>query len=61
MFYNKRVSGSHDGEYKDGCLHHQSPDGGGSKYLWNFGKLLPDYTVLQPKRQPSSFYNGFPN
>jgi hypothetical protein len=27
------------------------PDDGGSKDLWNVGKLLPDYTVLQPRRQ----------
>jgi hypothetical protein len=30
-------------------------DDGGSKDLWNVGKLLPDYTVLQPRRQPSSY------
>jgi hypothetical protein len=30
-------------------------DDGGSKDLWNFGKLLPDYTALQPRRQPSSY------
>jgi hypothetical protein len=35
------------------CLHHQ-PDDGGSKYLWNVGKLLVDCTALQPRRQPSS-------
>jgi hypothetical protein len=29
------------------------PDDGGSKDLWNVGKLLPDYTALQPRRQPS--------
>jgi hypothetical protein len=23
--------------------------------LWNVGKLLPDYTALQPRRQPSSY------
>jgi hypothetical protein len=42
------------------CLHHQGDewDDGGSKDLWNVGKLLPDYTALQPKRQPSS-RNGF--
>jgi hypothetical protein len=37
------------------CLHHQgphSPNDGGSKDLWNVGKLLPDNTVLQPRRQP---------
>jgi hypothetical protein len=29
------------------CLHHQGvrPDDGGSKHLWNVGKLLPDYTA----------------
>jgi hypothetical protein len=32
-----------------------SPDDGGSKDLWNSGKLLPDYTALQPRRQPSSY------
>jgi hypothetical protein len=32
------------------CLHHQ-----GLKGLWNVGKLLPDYTALQSRRQPSSF------
>jgi hypothetical protein len=31
------------------CLHHQ----GDRKDLWNVGKLLLDYTVLQPRRQPS--------
>jgi hypothetical protein len=31
------------------------PDDGGRKYLWNVGKLLPDYSVLQPRRQPSSY------
>jgi hypothetical protein len=29
------------------------PDDGGSKDLGNVGKLLPDYTVLQPRGQPS--------
>jgi hypothetical protein len=29
------------------------PDDGGSKDLWNVGELLPDYTALQPRRQPS--------
>jgi hypothetical protein len=32
----------------------RGPDDGGSKDLWNTGKLLPDYTALQPRRQPSS-------
>jgi hypothetical protein len=31
------------------------PDDGGSKDLRNVGKLLPDYTALQPRRQPSSY------
>jgi hypothetical protein len=30
-------------------------DDGGSKDLWNTGKLLPDYTALQPRRQPSLY------
>jgi hypothetical protein len=29
------------------------PDDGGSKDLWNVGKLLPDHMALQPRRQPS--------
>jgi hypothetical protein len=29
-------------------------DDGGSNDLLNVGKLLPDYTALQPRRQPSS-------
>jgi hypothetical protein len=37
------------------CLHHHHPDDGGSKDLWNVGKLLPDYTAIQPRRQPSSY------
>jgi hypothetical protein len=28
------------------CLHHQGA-------IWNVGKLLPDYTALQSRRQPS--------
>jgi hypothetical protein len=28
-------------------------DDGGSKHFWNIGKLLPDYTAQQPRRQPS--------
>jgi hypothetical protein len=30
------------------------PDKGGSNYLRNVGKRLPDHSVPQPKRQPSS-------
>jgi hypothetical protein len=39
------------------CLHHQRdrPDDGGSKYVWNVGKRLSDYTMLQPRRQPFSY------
>jgi hypothetical protein len=45
-----RIRGSHGGEYEDRW---RCPDDGGSKDLWNVGKLLPDYTVLQPRRQQS--------
>jgi hypothetical protein len=31
------------------------PDDAGSKYLWNVGELVLDYTALQPRRQPSSY------
>jgi hypothetical protein len=31
------------------------PDDGGSKYLWNVGKLLPDYTAQKTRKQPSSY------
>jgi hypothetical protein len=31
------------------------PDDGGSTDLWNVGKLIPVYTALQPRRQPSSY------
>jgi hypothetical protein len=43
------------------CVRYQGdcPDDGGSKYLWNIGKLLPDYTMLQPRRQPSSTLSLF--
>jgi hypothetical protein len=30
-----------------------SPDDGGSKDLCNVCELLPDYTAIQPRRQPS--------
>jgi hypothetical protein len=32
----------------------ETPDDGDSKDLWNVGKPLPDYMVLQPRRQPFS-------
>jgi hypothetical protein len=28
-------------------------DDGGSKFLWNVGQYLPDYTAEHPRRQPS--------
>jgi hypothetical protein len=31
------------------------PDDGSSKHLWNSGRLLPGYTALHPRRQPSSY------
>jgi hypothetical protein len=37
---------------EDSHLHR--PDEGDSKHLCNVGKLLPDYTAQQPRRQPSS-------
>jgi hypothetical protein len=42
------------------CLHCRSrfayrPEDGGSKHLWNEGKLLPYCMVQQPRRQPSSY------
>jgi hypothetical protein len=36
-----------------GTLTHR-PDDGGGKALWNVGKLIPVYTALQPRVQPSS-------
>jgi hypothetical protein len=35
------------------------PDDRGRKRLWNVGKRLPDYTVQQPRRQPSSNLKRF--
>jgi hypothetical protein len=31
------------------------PDDGGSKFFWNTGQYLPDYMVLHPRRQQSSY------
>jgi hypothetical protein len=31
------------------------PDGGGSKRLGDVGKLVPEYTVQNPKSQPSLY------
>jgi hypothetical protein len=33
----------------------QGLDDGGSKDHGKVGKLLPDYTALQPRRQPTSY------
>jgi hypothetical protein len=53
--------GSHDGDYEDRCIPRCSavqtghrPNVGDSTDLWNVGKLIPVYTALQPRRQPSS-------
>jgi hypothetical protein len=38
------------------CLHHQvthRPDKGVSKFVWNVGQYLRDYTVPHTRRQPS--------
>jgi hypothetical protein len=42
------------GPFPSARLTHR-PDDGGSNDLWNVGITLPDYTVLQPRRQPSSY------
>jgi hypothetical protein len=39
-------------EFYDQC---NCPDDGSSKYPRNIDKLLPDYNVLQPRRQPTSY------
>jgi hypothetical protein len=41
--------------FRCACYLHHGPDDGGSKHLWNVVKLLPDYTVQQPRRQQSSY------
>jgi hypothetical protein len=43
------------------CLHNQGdewPDDGGSTNLWNFGKLMPVYMALQPRRQSSVYFSS---
>jgi hypothetical protein len=35
------------------------PDDGSSKHLWNVGKLLTNYMVQQPGRQPSSYSSPY--
>jgi hypothetical protein len=49
--------------FRSACyLNHQGdcPDDGVNKHLWNVGILLPDYMVLQPRRQSSSPPSQFP-
>jgi hypothetical protein len=36
------------------CLHHQGDDNGNTKLFRNVGKLLPDCTAQNPRRQSSS-------
>jgi hypothetical protein len=45
--------------HKNNVCSTMRPDYGGSKRLWNAGKLLPDYTAQQPKRQSSWSNLGF--
>jgi hypothetical protein len=40
--------------YSNGQWAH-CPDDGSNTDLWNVGKLIPVYMVLQPRRQPSSY------
>jgi hypothetical protein len=69
------IWGSHGGEYVDGCLLGCSAVWSGSsspafqKSLlltssawlpWWWGRLLPDYTAVQPRRQPSSYLGVIP-
>jgi hypothetical protein len=53
---NSRIWDFHGGEYEYDCLLGCSdrPEDGDNKDLWNVGKLLPGYTALQPRIQPSS-------
>jgi hypothetical protein len=37
-----------------------SPDDGGSKHLWDVGKLIPDHTAQHPRRESSSWHNTGP-
>jgi hypothetical protein len=39
-----------------GVGYRHGPAEGGSHHLRNVGKLLPDYTAQQPRRQPSYFF-----
>jgi hypothetical protein len=40
------------------CFHHHRTNDEGSKNLCSVGELLPDYTALQRRRQPSSGFKG---
>jgi hypothetical protein len=53
ILYQKKkwVSHGSECEYMDDNCHRL--DDGGSKFLSNVGKLLPDYTTLKPRSQPS--------
>jgi hypothetical protein len=48
----RRLKGSY-------CLRHQGPDNGSSKNLRNVGKLHPDGTAQQPRRQSRSDPIGY--
>jgi hypothetical protein len=41
MTFRDKISGSHGGEYED-----DRPDDGGSKHLWNVGKLTRLYGAI---------------
>jgi hypothetical protein len=50
------ISGSHSGEYEDGCLlghHSYHPDDGGSKHLWNVSSF---YQTTQPTMQKTAIF-----
>jgi hypothetical protein len=50
----RRLSSECRAEYSDRSLPTHHPYDGGSKNLWNVGKLVPDYTAHHPRRQSSS-------
>jgi hypothetical protein len=56
QYISYEISGSNGGDYEDDCPlgRCDRPDNGGSKHLWNVGKLLPDYTTQHSRRQSSS-------
>jgi hypothetical protein len=60
IFYYRVLVGVTECGFKTSeCVTSLIPDDGGSKDLWNVGRLLPDYTALQPRRQPSSLFVVF--